>query len=93
MQPRRCKTTTRQTTCLLFTTEGGRLGGGLWVSVDQVCANSRRVNSILFFSFFLIMFLELLLSSFYNVAVQLVLRVLFPWSVLSLLQLWHPSPI
>lgn len=46
-----------------------------------------------FFSFFLIMFLELLLSSFYNVAVQLVLRVLFPWSVLSLLQLWHPSPI
>lgn len=52
MQPRRCKTTTRQTTCLLFTTEGGRLGGGLWVSVDQVCANSRRVNSILFFSFF-----------------------------------------
>lgn len=46
-----------------------------------------------FFFFFLIMFLELLLSSFYNVAVQLVLRVLFPWSVLSLLQLWHPSPI
>lgn len=30
------------------------------------------------------MFLELLLSSFYNVAVQLVLRVLFPRSVLSL---------